>query len=345
MIRESQDQRVLFMRIQDDEKFIRVVEKLIDPAEVCNLYFFSGFKNLLPRSLFKKMLIKTSQKTPYMGFVIEPYALFLFFKLKDIEKAKAYLPERYELKKSRIFADEEPDHYLGMGIFNTRASTFWGSRLEVYLIAEDKETGHISWIFIDILSNTLIAIPSEGVADRNSKNALYTTSSKGDIFLDFREDTNDRQIIITGNITGGKVRSLDQPLWLTGNTSIGHRKDFSDTDDDPFAVIFDPREVESALDIPLKDVDVKFNTLFPDLAEPELCKVLCFPYAQHYIADSPGCRTYIKDYGDMIENYNKIANLKDINTFSTKSIRKMFIVSMLLPILVSITLFILLMLK
>ena len=143
----------------DDEKFIRVVEGLIDPAEVSTLYFFQGFKRFLPRSLFKKLLVKTSKKTPLMGFVIEPYSLFLFFKLKDIEKAKSLLPERYELKKSRIFADEEPEHYVGMGIFNTRASTFWGSRLEAYLIAEDKETGHPSWIFLDILSVLLLNRP------------------------------------------------------------------------------------------------------------------------------------------------------------------------------------------
>ncbi|MFX1594172.1 MAG: hypothetical protein ACFFCL_15890, partial [Promethearchaeota archaeon] len=287
------------MKILDDEKFIRNVERLIDPKEVSFLYFFQGFKRFLPRFLFKKLLIKTSKKTPYMGFVIEPYSMFLFFKLKNIEKAKSLLPERYELKKTRIFADEESEHYLGMGVFNTRASTFWGSRLESYLVAKDKETGLISWIFIDILSNTIIAVPSVGVADRNSKNAIYTTSSKGDILLDFKEDTTDRQIILTGNITNGKMRDLDQPLWVLGNTSIGHSKKFSDSkNDDTLAVIFDPAEVEKALEIPIEDIHLKVNNLFPDLAEPELCKVLCFPFAQHYIADSPGCRTYIKDIND-----------------------------------------------
>jgi len=330
------------MKILDDEKFIRNVESLIDPKEVSFLYFFQTFKRFLPRFLFKKLLNKTSKKTPYIGFVIEPYSLFLFFKLKNIEKAKSLLPERYELKKTRIFADEEPEHYLGMGVFNTRASTFWGSRLESYLVAEDKETGHISWIFIDILSNTIIALPSVGVADRNSKNAIYTTSSKGDLLLDFKEDTTDRQIILTGNISNGKMRSLDQPLWVIGNTSIGHSKKFSDNNDDPFAVIFDPAEVEKALEIPIEDMHLKFNTLFPDLAEPELCKMLCFPFAQHYIADSPGRRTYIKDINDMIENYNKIADMKEMKTFSTRNIKIMLLIGISLLILTFISLFILL---
>ena len=330
------------MKILDDEKFIRHVEGLIDPKEVSYLYFYQNFKRLLPRSLFKKLLNKTSKKTPYMGFVIEPYSLFLFFKLKNIEKAKSLLPERYVLKKSRIFADEEPDHYLGMGIFNTRASTFWGSRLESYLIAEDKETGNISWIFLDILSNTIIYIPAIGVADRNCKNAIYTTSSKGDVLLDFKEDKTNRQLILTGNISNGKMRDLDQPLWIIGNASVGHIKKYSEKDDDPFAVIFDPAEVEKALDIPLEDIQLKFNTLFPDLAEPELRKVLCFPFAQHYIADSPGQRTYIKDTNDMIKNYNKIADLKEIKTFSTRKIKIMLLMSLSLFVVIIIFQFILL---
>jgi hypothetical protein len=334
------------MKIIDDEKFIKNVENLIDPKEVSFLYFFQGFKRFLPRSLFKKLLIRTSKKTPYMGFVIEPYALFLFFKLKNIEKAKSLLPERYELKKTRIFADEEPEHYLGMGVFNTRASTFWGSRLESYLVAEDKKTGLISWIFIDILSNTIIATPSVGVADRNSKSAIYTTSSKGAILLDFKEDTTDRQIILTGNITNGRMRGLDQPLWVLGNTSIGHSKKYSDNkNDDTLAVIFDPAEVEKALEIPIEDIHLKFNTLFPDLAEPELCKVLCFPFAQHYIADSPGCRTYIKDINDMIKNYNKIADMKEMKTFSTRGIQKMLFISISLFMVIFILLFILLLIN
>jgi hypothetical protein len=337
------------MKILDDEKFIRNVENLIDPKEVSHLYFFQTFKRLLPRSLFKKLLIKTSKKTPYMGFVIEPYCLFLFFKLKNIEKAKSLLPERYELKKTRIFADEEPDHYFGMGIFNTRASTFWGARLESYLIAEDKETGLISFIFIDILSNTIIANPSVGVADRNSKNAIYTTNSKGDILLDFKEDTTDRQIILTGNITNGKMRSLDQPLWILGNTSIGHSKKYSDkksdNQDDTLAVIFDPAEVEKALEIPIEDIHLKFNNLFPDLAESELCKALCFPFAQHYIADSPGHRTYIKDIDDMIENYNKFADMEEIQTFSTRGIKRMLLFGISLFMIMFISLVILLIIK
>ncbi|MBN1523973.1 MAG: hypothetical protein JW904_05805 [Spirochaetales bacterium] len=333
------------MKIQNDDKFIKLVENLIDPAEVCDLYFFQRFKNLLPTWLFKKLLIKTSKKSPYMGFVIEPYSLFLFFRLRNFEKAKALLPTRYELVKTRIFADEEPDYYHGMGIFNTKASTFWGTRMESYLVAKDTKTGLISWIFIDIISNTIIALPTEGVVSRNSKHAVHTTNSKGDFFVDIKEDRTGRHLVCKGNMTRGIKRKLDQPLWVLGNTSIAHSTELTDKSEDPFAVIFDPAEVATAIDIPLADVKLHKNSLFTDLAEQELCKVLCFPFAQHYIADSPGCRTYIKNDQDMIENYNRISELKDLKTFSTKSIKRMFFSSIILSYLIIAVLSVLLLLK
>jgi hypothetical protein len=195
------------------------------------------------------------------------------------------------------------------------------------------------------LSDTLIAIPTEGVTEKNCTNAMITTSSKGDIIIDFKEDSTGRQLILNGSINKGKMRPLHQPIWVAGNTSIGHRKDWSEKDDDPFAVIFDPAEVEQALDIPLEDIKLKHNTLFPDLAEPELVKVVCFPFTQHYIADSPGNRTYVKDNDDMIKNYNKISDLNNIKTFSTKGIKRLLVMGMVLPILSSIILFILLMMN
>lgn len=316
------------MQILNEEIFIKKVEALIDPVEVHNLYFFQKFKRMLPGVLFRKLLKKTSAKAPFMGFVIEPYSLFLFFKLKDIEKAKSMLPERYELKKTRIFADDEPDYYLGMGNLYTRASTFWGIRLECYLVAEDRKTGLLSWIFIDILSNTIIARPSMGIADPNSRNAIFTTSSKGDIYLDVQEDKTGRKIKLKGNIKRGVIRKLDQQIWVMGNTSIAHSKELSDNEDNPFTVIFDPAEVSEALDVPVEDIHIEANTLFPDLAEPNLVKAACFPFAQHYVADSPGRSTYIKDPEDLIRYYNRITDLGEMKTFSSKNIRRMFFIVM-----------------
>ena len=308
------------MEVLNDEKFIKGVESLINPMGVSNLLFFQTFRKLLPSAIMKRLLYRAAKKTPYIGFVIEPYSLFLFFKLRDIEYARSLLPDRYQLAKASIFADEEPDYYLGIGNLSTRASTFWGVRQESYVIARDKITGLLCWIFIDILSNTIIALPTTGIADPNCQQAVFTTNSKGDIFLDVREEKTERQLSLTGSVRNGRTRRLDQPLWVMGNTSIGHSKHLADGDDAPFAVIFDPAEVDEGLDIPIEDISIVKNTLFPGLAEPELSKVICFPFAQHYIADSPGCHTSIKDVRDLISKYNGMAGSEKHNTFSARTI-------------------------
>jgi hypothetical protein len=277
-----------------------------------------------------------------MGFVIEPYSLFLFFKIIDVEKAEKLLPSRFELAKASVFEGDEPDYYFGIGNLNTRGSTFWGIRLESYLIALDKQTGLLSWIFFDILSNTIIAVPSEGIVDPNSRKAMFTTSSRGDIYVDIKDDKSDRELVLKGNINHGKMRRPDQPLWVTGNTSIGHIKDLSDYDDDPFAVIFDPEEVGNALDLPVEDFTIKKNTLVPVFAAKDPCKIACFPFTQHYIADSPGCRTFIRNNEDLIANYNKLAEMHDIKTFSTRGIGRLFFTGIIVSPIISLLLFILL---
>jgi hypothetical protein len=331
-------------KIRNDEPFITAVESLIDPAEVSHLYFFQTFKRLLPASVFKWLLARTSRKTPYMGFVIEPYSLFLFFKLKDLEKARSYLPARYELMKSRMFEGDEPDYYLGMGVFNARASTFWGTRHESYLIAKDKETGLLSWIFIDILSDTLIALPTQGVADPNCTRALFTTNSKGRLFLELSVKGSPRRLKVTCDLKGGAHRKPDQRLWVMGNTSIAHSVHLAGKREDPFAVIFDPAEVSDAIDVPVAQVHVTENTLFPGLAEDAVVKAACFPWAQHYMADSPGCRTTVKNPDDMVAAYHRIAGMRGLKTFSTKRIRFLFYTSIFFfPLLSLILLTVLLM--
>jgi len=280
-----------------------------------------------------------------MGFVIEPYSLFLFFRIIDVNAVRSLLPERFELVKARVFEGDEPDYYFGIGNLNTRGSTFWGVRLESYLTAMDKETGLLSWIFFDILSNTIIAIPSEGIIDPNSRDAIFTTSSRGDIYVDIKDDHSDRELVLKGNLNRGILRKPDQPLWITGNTSIGYIKDIADHGDDPFAVIFDPAEVSQAMDLPVEDFQISRNTIVPDFAEKKLSKVACFPFTQHYIADSPGCRTYIRNYEDLISNYNKLSEMDDMRTFSAKSIKTLFFAGVILSPLAALLLFILLMVK
>lgn len=308
------------MEIHNEEKFIKGVENLIRPMEVSNLLCFQNLKNLLPAPVMKRLLFRASKNTPYIGFVIDPYSLFLFFRLKDLDYARSLLPSRYELSKTRLLNDDEPDYYMGIGNLSTRASTFWGTRMEAYLIATDRETGLLSFIFLDILSNTIIALPSKGIAEPNCKRAIFTTSSRGEVFLDIKELKTGRSLSLRGSIRKGVLRKLDERLWVMGNTSIGHSKKFVKDSDHPFAVIFDPAEVDEALDIPPGDIHISENTLFPGLAHPEVSRVICFPFAQHYIADSPGCFTTVKDTDDLISKYNRLAETENFKTFSARTI-------------------------
>jgi len=330
------------MEIQNKGNFIKKVEGSIDPMEVSSLLFFQQIKGLLPSPILKWLLYRASKNTPYIGFVIDPYSLFLFFRLSNIEYAKSILPGRYELAKARLFTGDEPEYYMGIGNLNTRASTFWGTRQEAYLIATDKKTGLLSFIFIDILSNTIIALPTKGIVDPNSKRAIFTTSSKGDVFLDIQEDKTHRRLSFTGSIKRGKMRMLDQDLWMMGNTSIGHCKKFTKGNDIPFAVIFDPAEVSEALDIPPEDIHITENTLFPGLAHPEISKAVCFPFAQHYIADSPGCYTTLKDRNDLVSKYNEIANYETFKTFSARTIVKQLFIGIAISILITVFLILIL---
>ena len=53
-----------YLVVKNDQKFIKVVENLIDPDEVQTIFFFQKFKKLLPKKLFHKILIKTSTHMP-----------------------------------------------------------------------------------------------------------------------------------------------------------------------------------------------------------------------------------------------------------------------------------------
>ena len=110
----------------------------------------------------------------------------------------------------------------------------------------------------------VITLPKEGVADRNCRQALHTTNAKGELFVDFADGRDgSRRLSLKASVTGGKRLPLDQPLWIGGNTSVAFARHLSGRGDEPFAVIFDPAEVETALDIPVSDIELRENGLFP----------------------------------------------------------------------------------
>ena len=74
--------------------------------------------------------------------------------------------------------------------------------------------------------------------------------------------------------------------------------------------------------MPLEHVTVTANTWFKGLFKNEPDEVVYFPYAQHYLSDSPGHYSEINSTDEMITQYKQL-NLDAIPDYSAASHRKM----------------------
>ncbi len=315
----------------DKESFIKGVEKLINPVEVGTLHFIQYFNKFVPKCILTKMLSSTGKKTPYMGFVVEPYSTFLFYEIKDIEFAKSFLPDNFVLEKSKIFVDDEPKYMCIFGCINAHTSGFIGSRVECYIIAKNLDTNMTSWIIIDYDTNTITYDPKNILQDPNVKSCVVTTDYTGHIFVDMTND-NSRSLIFDAYISDSKFKNLDQKLWIDGNLSIAYGTTKSNDDPGLFSLIFNVDEFKKALDIDMTNVNIVKNNWFENLFYDKPIKVACFPYAQHFLSDSPGCCSNIKSKNDLINIFSHI-NFNKIKCFSTNNIKTMFLFSNIMLII------------
>ena len=65
-----------------------------------------------------------------------------------------------------IFEETEPRICGVIGAFNVHTSVFWGTRVELSLIAENTTTGMLSWVICDYESNTISYDPGQGFRRR-----------------------------------------------------------------------------------------------------------------------------------------------------------------------------------
>lgn len=302
------------------------------------LHFLQSFNRLIPPPIIVKLLRKSSSRSPYMGFVVEPHSLFLFHKITDPEKAATFLPKRFRLLKCKVFEDDTPEYYVIIGTLNTHTSGFWGIRQESYVVAEDTQTGLLSWIIIDIMHNTLGFSPKMGLTDPNSTEAVFTTNARGIQYLDIEKDDGTHRLELSCDLTQGTMKPLDQRLWLEGNLSIDYSAELSNGIDDPFAVIFDPVEVEQALDIPPDAATITTNDRYPDFMERTPSKIASFPYAQHFFSDSPGHRTIVRNKQELIETYHRLASTEKLLAFDAATVRKQFFLSLGISMVISTSL-------
>jgi hypothetical protein len=324
--------------------FAKGVERLVNPMEVSALQFLQTFSGKLPKFVQKKLVTSSAAKIPYMGFVVEPYAFFLCYEILDLEIAKSLLPDGFELIKTKIFEEDEPKYYCIFGCFKTHTSAFLGARAEFYIIAEDKKTGLLSWIIVDYDTNTISFDNKNALRAPNSNKGLITINYEGQVFVDIKRDDKSRGLVFDCNIEKAKNAKLDERLWVEGNLSIGYGKDLAAGDVGIFSLKFEPREVEKALRIPMKELNLEMNTWFPGLFGEQPTQILCFPYAQHFISDSPGSMSSIKSKEELISAVSSV-DFENLEVFSAKDIKKGIAIGLIVSWLTTITIIIFLLFK
>jgi hypothetical protein len=322
------------------ENFAKGVERLINPISVGGLHFIQPFNALLPKTIQRLLVKASAKKTPHMGFVVEPYSLFLCYEIIDLEKAQSLLPDGFKLIKTKVFFDDMPKYYCIFGNIRAHTSAFWGIRTEFYVIAEDTKTGLLSWIIISYDTDTISYDSKNGLTAPNANRSVLTINHRGRLFLDIQRDDQSRKLILEADIEKGEMRCLDQRLWLEGNLSIGYGKDLAEKDGDIFSLRFEPCEVEKALYIPAEALDIETNTWFPGLFADKPSQVACFPYAQHFVSDSPGTSSNLKNRDELIAA-DKALDFDTIEAFSTKSFRTSIIISSVFSFVLTITLLLL----
>jgi len=278
----------------ESNAYIKRTENLVNPDEVSIISLFGSMLGKAPVWLQKPILEGSSKKNPHMGFVVDPYAFFLCHEITNIELAQSLIPANFKIVPARIFADCEPRPYVIFGAFNLHTSAFSGSRVEMYIIAEDQDTGLLSWVITDYDTNTLSFDPGQGFVSGTTKTSTVTTTHRGTVLVDMQARESGRRIAAEADLADAVMTPLDQRLWLEGNTSVAYGNELDDGRNTPFGLLFDPDEMKQALRIPLEATEVEELSWHKGLFAAEPSVVACFPYAQHFITSSVPTETNIK---------------------------------------------------
>lgn len=266
-------------------RFVAHTEQKVSPKEVAKLYARAEMLAKLPLPV-QRWIVTHAGGDPYVGFVVEPYCLFLAYEIDDLTAARTLVPPDYELVPTSMFADGQQRYCAIVGAFNVHSSVFWGSRVELYVIAENTRTGMLTWVICDYESNTINYDPGQGFSGSTTSRAVITTSHAGDVIVDVQSKERANHVTVTAALPGAPMRPLDPRLWIDGNLSVDYGGRLMEADSVPFGLIFDPGEMEQALHIPLDAVDVEVNTFGNGLLAPAPFEVAVFPYAQHFLTTS-----------------------------------------------------------
>ncbi len=298
------------MKVKDLRRYIKTTEKMVVPAKVASTTQGSGFLRKLPLRLQRYIVKRGARSNPYMSFIVEPYSVFLAFEVTDTETVERLLPPNYSLFPSGMFSDTPKRLCAIVGAFNVHTSVFWGSRVEYYLIAENCETGLLSWVIIEYESNTHSYDPSQGFIGPSTSHSVVTTSYLGEIIIDVASAQSDNSLVLVADMKNGVLTELNQRLWVEGNLSVDYGGELQQCTK-PFSLVFDPKEMAQALKLPLDDISLCTNTFGAGALDPAPFEVACFPYAQHFVTTSVPTATSMRTADDLEEAVNEINDKMD----------------------------------
>jgi hypothetical protein len=293
------------MKVEELRRYIKTTEKMVVPAQVANTTQGSALLRKLPLKLQQYIASWGARTNPYMSFVVEPYAVFLAFEVIDLQAAAQLLPPNYSLFSASMFADTPGRPCAIVGAFNVHTSVFWGSRVEFYLIAENCETGLLSWIIVEYESNTHSYEPSKGFIGPSTSHSVVTTSYLGEIIVDIEGARSDHGLVLVADLKNGLFTELDQRVWVEGNLSVDYGGELQQYTK-PFSLVFDPQEMARALKLPLDDISLCLNTFGAGMLDPTPFEAACFPYAQHFVTTSIPTATTMRTADDLEQAVTEI---------------------------------------
>jgi len=309
--------------------FIKNSEQMVKPETVSIISLASQALGSLPLALQRNVMKKTAKTNGTMGFIVEPYSLFLAYEIINIDAAEHLIPSEFKIIPTKIFDSDTAKPHVIFGIFNAHTSAFWGSRIEMYIIAEHRESGMLSWIIVDYDTNTNSFDPKKGFISGNVEKSTVTSTCKGTLLVDVKDREHDRRIELEADLTKGKMSPLFNRLWIEGNLSIGYGKDEANANADPFSLIFNPEEMKEALSLPIDAVKIHTFTWFKGLFASTPSTIACFPYAQHYITTTAPLASGLKTEADLFTAYKEISEAKEAKGLSVKELKRMLVIGVL----------------
>lgn len=286
------------MRSEDLRRYVRNTEKTVVPSTVAMRVQGMGFLRKLPRRLQQYIVDRGSRTDPYMSFIVEPYAVFLAFEITDEAAAASLLPPGYRLAPSAMFADTPPRPCAIVSAFNVHTNVFWGSRIEFYLMAENGETGLLSWVIEEYESNAPSYDPKSGFALASTSHSVVTTSYRGEVIVEMKNEQSGNGLALVADMTGGVPTALDQRVWVEGNLSVDYGGELQQSTK-PFSLIFDPGEMARALKLPLDAISLCTNTFGRGMLDPRPFEAAVFPYAQHFVTTTYPTATSMRTAEDL----------------------------------------------